>query len=92
MNKIIITLSFLLLSTFAYSQEKKPELTENQKAELRKNHNNSLNFSTKSKSNNGNVSFTSSEEESDKNVKETTTVKYYYGKEDSLFKEFKYEK
>lgn len=89
MKRLFFTLFIILFSSAAYSQDNSKELTDEQKEELRKNHNPSLNFSSKTKTNSNNINITSTKEQSEKEVK-TTVVQYYYGKEDSLYKEFEY--
>lgn len=92
MKKTILSIVLLSFVFTCFSQEKPKQLTDAQKDELRKKHNSGLNFSTKNKSNNSSINFTSSKEQSESNLKTTTKVKYYYGKEDSLYKEFEYKK
>ena len=87
MKKIIIPFVFICFSSALYSQEIKTELTEEQKQELRKNHNNGLQF-TGSKSSTAKQLKTSNTSE-EKDIK-VTNVKYYHGTEDSTYKQFKY--
>lgn len=89
MKKIVFILLFISFSLFSYSQNPK-ELSEEQKDELRKSHNSALVFSSSKKETKFKTELksTNSTEESDESVK--TKVKYYYGKEDSLYKEFEY--
>lgn len=91
MQKLLITLSLVLISAYVYSQEKNPELIDSQKGELVKIHNNSIGFSTNNSSKQQQLSFTNSSIQNESDVK-SITVKYYYGKEDTLFKEFVYKK
>lgn len=83
-----LPLSFLFLSFIMLSFSQNKELTDLEKDELRKNHNSSFTFSKTKTSNNTSLSTSNTKEESDKDV--VTKVKYYYGKEDSLYKEFEY--
>lgn len=89
MKKLSLTFLCIATAMLGFSQENSRQLTDAQKAELRQNHNAGLNYSSKGKTSNGNVNFTSSTEQSKKDV-QTTTVQYYYGKQDSVFKQFEY--
>ena len=94
MKKIILIVVFALGVLVSFSQETKKVLTEQEKEELRKNKtelvfsNNKKNANTKTYE----LNTSNTNEESDGNVKVTTKVKYYYGKQDSLYKSFEYTK
>lgn len=89
MKNPLITLSIILLTSTAYSQENGKSLTDAQKDALKKNHNSSLSFTTKNSTSKNNLNFTSSSEQNENDVK-TTVVQYYYGKEDSVYRKFEY--
>lgn len=87
MKKIVIPFLFFCFSGTLYSQEKAAELTEEQKEALRKNYNSGLQFSTKKETVTKSIEVTNTEEEQEKKV---TKVSYYYGTQDTTYKEFQY--
>jgi len=88
MKYLFLAISLTLFSFNSFSQETKKDLTDEQKAELRKNHKSGLSFSTK-KTTTKNITTSNNTEEI--HVK-GTHVKYYYGAKDTVFKEFNYVK
>jgi hypothetical protein len=64
--------------TVGFSQEKKGELTGEEKEELRKSHNPTFKSTSKrKKSSTGKIKVTSSKEQSSNDIKKTTKVKHY---------------
>lgn len=95
MIKLFSTIIFLSSFSLAFSQEVKKELSVEDKQALRENHKPGLTFKTSPKpATKNDLNFTDSteEKEEDVDIKTTTTVKYYHGTKDSLYKEFKYTK
>lgn len=88
MKKILFPIVFVCLSMLVFGQENKTELTAEEKDELRKKHNSSLQFTTKKPSStNKSLETTNDEEESDEKI---IKVKYYHGTQDSTYKQFNY--
>jgi len=90
MKKTLFFTFFILVAFASYSQEQKKELSEAEKQQLRNQHEIDLNFSSQKKTRISTLETTNTSEEKD-NTSTKTSVKYYYGKEDSLYKEFEYQ-
>ncbi len=89
MKQLLLSITFLFIFSISYSQERAKQLTDVEKDVLRKNHKTGLTFKSKSETNTSTLK-TSNSTEQDVNAVKTIKVKHYYGKQDSLFKEFEY--
>jgi len=91
MKKIFLSLVFLIIVQINFSQESKKRLTEAEKMELRKKNGKIYYSNSRSTNIHKQITFTSSTEQSESDVKKIN-VNYYYGKEDTLYKQVSYMK
>jgi len=91
MKKTLLLLFTILFTLNSFSQSNAQELTDKQKESLRKKHNNGLVFSSSKKKSTTQLKTSNATEQNPDEVT-SVKVKYYYGKEDSLYKDFEYTK